>query len=126
MRGGPRLAQASVQAQERLSKGRVRQRRTDDRSWTLRSAPEQQTGARDAKWNARPLYQTAAPDAFLTVRALFCSFRSKTLHSLTYKQVASLSANIPIERWFDWGDGRIDSLLSDELTDVDGTLMQHT
>jgi hypothetical protein len=90
------------------------------------SAPEQQTGARDAKWNARPLYQTAARDAFLTVRALFCSFDSKTLHSLTYKQVASLSANILIERWFDWGHRRIDSLLSDELTDVNGALMEHT
>jgi hypothetical protein len=62
----------------------------------------------------------------LSVRALFGSFDGKTLHELKYRQVASLNANIPTERWFDAGDGRVDSLLADELTDANGSLMQHT
>jgi hypothetical protein len=62
----------------------------------------------------------------LSVRALFSSFDGKTLHELKYEQVASLNANIPTERWFDVGNGRVDSLLADELTDVNGSLMQHT
>jgi hypothetical protein len=62
----------------------------------------------------------------LSVSALFGSFDGKTLHELKYKQVASLNANIPTERWFDMGNGRVDSLLADELTDVNGSLLQHT
>jgi hypothetical protein len=64
----------------------------------------------------------------LAIRALFRSFDEKTLHELKYRPVESLNANIPLERWFDWGDGRrrIDHLLADELTDAGGSQMQHT
>lgn len=60
----------------------------------------------------------------LSVRAVFRSFDGKVLHTLNYRRILSLNANIPVQRWFD--GKRIDSLLTDELTDLNGTLLQHT
>jgi hypothetical protein len=62
----------------------------------------------------------------LSVRAQFRSFDEKSIHTLTYRRVVSLNANIPSDRWFDWGDGQIDHLLADELTEADASSMRHT
>ncbi len=62
----------------------------------------------------------------LSIRAVFRSFDENLLHKLSYRKVTSLHANIPVERWFDSGDGRIDSLLADELVGLSGSLLEHT
>jgi len=61
----------------------------------------------------------------LTVRATFRSFDEKTLHLLTYRGIKALNLNVPIERWFDMGRSRIDSLLAHEITGEEIDLMQH-
>ena len=61
-----------------------------------------------------------------TVQATFRSFEEDKLHLLAYRNIAALNVNVPADRWFDaGGNKRIDSLLADELTNVDATLMQH-
>ena len=60
-----------------------------------------------------------------TVRATFGSFDEETLHTLTYKGIKALNVNVPMERWYERGGSRIDSLLSHELTGAEVGLMRH-
>jgi hypothetical protein len=61
----------------------------------------------------------------MTVRAAFGSFDEETLHTLTYRGVKALNVNVPMERWYERGGSRIDSLLSHELTSAGVGLMRH-
>jgi hypothetical protein len=62
-----------------------------------------------------------------SVRATFLNFEGDRLHELSYRHIESLRVNVPIERWFEWGDGvkAIDCLLAHELTGSGDSLMQH-
>ncbi len=61
----------------------------------------------------------------MAVRATFGSFDEETLHTLTYRGVKALNVNVPMERWYERGGCRIDSLLSHELTSEEVGLMRH-
>jgi hypothetical protein len=61
----------------------------------------------------------------MSVRATFGSFDEETLHTLTYRGVKALNANVPMERWYERWGSRIDSLLSHELTSAGVGLMRH-
>lgn len=61
----------------------------------------------------------------MAVRATFGSFDGKTLHTLSYGGVKALSVNVPMERWYECGGSRIDSLLSHELTSEQAGQMRH-
>jgi hypothetical protein len=61
----------------------------------------------------------------ISVQAIFGSFDGEILNELTYKGIEFVKANVPVERWYQMGVNKIDSLLADELTSADANLMQH-